>query len=145
MPRSFASTQVPDKSGGRFVLAAPPGYGFDPDFVEAYRRRLPRAELVVNGTPEHAVGSADVIYTDVWTSMGQEAEADQRRRDFAPFQVNAGLLAKAPAHARVMHCLPARRGEEVTAEAIEGDRSIVFQQAANRLHAQKALLKWLLA
>jgi ornithine carbamoyltransferase len=130
--------------GARFVLAAPPGYGFDDAFLGEYRRRLPRAELVVNGAPEHAVGSADVIYTDVWASMGQEGEQEKRRRDFAAFQVNAALLARAPAHARVMHCLPARRGEEVTAEAIDGGRSVVFQQAANRLHAQKALLKWLL-
>jgi ornithine carbamoyltransferase len=77
--------------------------------------------------------------------MGQEAERDQRRHRFADFQVNAGLLALAPAHARFMHCLPAHREEEVTSEVLDGERSIVFQQAANRLHAQKALLTWLLA
>jgi ornithine carbamoyltransferase len=130
--------------GIRFVLAAPSGYGFDEPFLQSYRRVAPEGELVQNGEPGHAVGDADVIYTDVWTSMGQEEEREERRRHFAPFQVNAALLAKAPAHARVMHCLPAVRGEEVSAEVLDGERSIVFQQAANRLHAQKALLKWLL-
>jgi ornithine carbamoyltransferase len=77
--------------------------------------------------------------------MGQEAEAEERRRKFAAFQVNEPLLALAPAHARVMHCLPAHRGEEITDAVLDGERSIVFQQAGNRMHAQKALLKWLLA
>jgi ornithine carbamoyltransferase len=129
--------------GLRFVLAAPEGYGFDEGFLEEFHRVAPRGELLVNGTPDHAVGQADVIYTDVWTSMGQEGEREERRRKFAGFQVNAGLLAKAPPHARVMHCLPAVRGEEVSADVLEGRQSIVFQQAENRLHAQKALLKWL--
>jgi ornithine carbamoyltransferase len=130
--------------GLRFILAAPEGYGFDAPFLEQFRQVAPRGELLVNGAPEHAVGQADVIYTDVWTSMGQEAERDERRRKFAAFQVNQALLAKAPPHARLMHCLPAVRGEEVSDEAIEGERSIVFLQAENRMHAQKALLKWLL-
>jgi ornithine carbamoyltransferase len=76
--------------------------------------------------------------------MGQESESDQRRRHFAAYQVNASLLALAPAHARVMHCLPAHRGEEITSDVLDGERSIVFQQAGNRMHAQKALLTWLL-
>src|SRR5262249_39490780 len=80
------------------------------------------------------------IYTDVWTSMGQESEREQRRRQFAPFQVNAQLLAQAPPHARLMHCLPAVRGEEVSDEAIEGERSIGLQPAENQLHAEEALL-----
>jgi ornithine carbamoyltransferase len=130
--------------GTRFVLAAPQGYGFDDDFLKAYREAAPGGELVLNGMPAHAVGNADVIYTDVWTSMGQEAEHQERLRKFAGFQVNADLLSMAPAHTKVMHCLPAHRGEEVSADVIDGDRSIVFQQAANRMHAQKALLKWLL-
>jgi ornithine carbamoyltransferase len=129
--------------GMRFILAAPAGYGFDDDFLKKYRQVAPGAELIQNGTPDHAVGEADVIYTDVWTSMGQETERDRRRAHFAPFQVNADLLAKAPPHARLMHCLPAVRGEEVSADVIDGDRSVVFQQAANRMHAQKALLRWL--
>jgi ornithine carbamoyltransferase len=132
------------KLGAHFVLAAPQGYGFDDRFLEALARACPRADVVQNGAPQHAVSSADVIYTDVWTSMGQEAEFEQRRAHFAGFQVNGELLARAPAHTRVMHCLPAHRGEEVTADVIDGPRSIVFQQAGNRLHAQKALLKRLL-
>jgi ornithine carbamoyltransferase len=96
------------------------------------------------GDPVQAARQADVLYTDVWTSMGQEAERQERLARFAPYQVNAALLAKAPAHARVMHCLPAHRGEEITDEVLDGERSIVFQQAGNRLHAQKALLRWLL-
>jgi ornithine carbamoyltransferase len=129
--------------GARFILTAPKGYGFDPDFVTAYRKAVPGAELVAEDTPEHAVASADVIYTDVWTSMGQESESEVRRNHFAGYQVNAELLAHAPPHARVMHCLPAHRGEEVTCEVLDGPQSVVFQQAANRLHAQKALLNWL--
>src|SRR5262245_54545457 len=77
--------------------------------------------------------------------MGQEAEREKRLESFAPYQVNGALLAKAPAHARVMHCLPAHRGEEVTSDVLDGDRSVVFPQAANRMHAQKALLAWLFA
>jgi ornithine carbamoyltransferase len=132
------------KLGARFILAAPPGYGFDEPFLQRYRQQVPKGELVLNGEPAHAVGDADVIYTDVWTSMGQEAERDRRLKEFAPFQVNGKLLALAPKHAKVMHCLPAHRGEEVTADVIDGERSVVFQQAGNRMHAQKALLQWLI-
>ncbi|GAC1328470.1 MAG: ornithine carbamoyltransferase [Candidatus Dormibacteria bacterium] len=87
-----------------------------------------------------ALADTDVIYTDVWTSMGQEQEREQRRRDFSEIQVNSDLLRLAPASARVMHCLPAHRGEEITDEVIDGPQSIVFDQAENRLHVQKALL-----
>jgi ornithine carbamoyltransferase len=132
------------KLGAKFVLAAPEGHGFDEPFLTAFRRLVPQGQLVQNGTPAHAVGLADVIYTDVWTSMGQEDEREQRLSRFAGYQVNAELLALAPAHARVMHCLPAHRGEEVSDDVLDGAKSIVFQQAANRMHAQKALLKWLL-
>ena len=76
--------------------------------------------------------------------MGKEGEREERLKKFAPFQVNAQLMSQAPKHTRVMHCLPAHRGEEISADVIDGERSIVFQQAANRMHAQKALLKWLL-
>jgi ornithine carbamoyltransferase len=133
------------KLGVRFILAAPEGYGFDEPFLRAYRQRVPRGEMVLNGEPGHAVRSADVIYTDVWISMGQEAEREQRLKRFAAYQVNAALLALAPPHARVMHCLPAHRGEEVTSDVLDSERSVVFQQAGNRLHAQKALLQWLLS
>jgi ornithine carbamoyltransferase len=129
--------------GVRFVLAAPKGYGFDDTFLQSFHQRFNGA-LSQNGDPGKAVAMADVVYTDVWTSMGQEAEREERRKRFAPYQVNAELLKRAPAHARVMHCLPANREEEVTSEVLDSERSIVFQQAANRMHAQKALLKWLL-
>ena len=132
------------KLGGRFILAAPEGYGFDDAFLGTFARACPHGELLQNGTPAHVVGAADVIYTDVWTSMGQEDEREQRLCTFAKFQVNAELMALALPHTRLMHCLPAHRGEEVTAEVIDGARSIVFEQAGNRMHAQKALLKWLL-
>ena len=130
--------------GVRFVLAAPAGYGFDDRFLQILRRIAPDAELEQTNDPRSAVSRADIIYTDVWTSMGQEAERDQRLQRFAGFQVNSELLALAPQHARVMHCLPARRGEEVTDDVLDGGQSIVFQQAGNRMHAQKALLQWLL-
>jgi ornithine carbamoyltransferase len=131
--------------GGRFVLAAPPEHGFDSAFLAEYRRRCRSGELVVSGDPARAVGEADVIYTDVWTSMGQEAEHEARLKAFAGFQVNAALMAKAPARTRFMHCLPAHRGEEVTDDVLDGERSVAFQQAGNRMHAQKALLRWLIS
>ncbi|RKX68602.1 ornithine carbamoyltransferase [candidate division WOR-3 bacterium] len=93
--------------------------------------------------PEPAVVGADFIYTDVWTSMGREEEAEKRRKVFAPFQVNRDLLAHAPDHCRVMHCLPAHRGEEITDEVIDSKSSIVLDQAENRLHIQKGLMVWL--
>jgi ornithine carbamoyltransferase len=127
-----------------FVLAAPEGYGFDKAFLDLYERDLPKRYFLQNGKPEHAVEHADIIYTDVWTSMGQEAERERRMQVFSGYQVNEALLAQAPAHARFMHCLPAHRGEEVSAGVMDGKRSIVFQQAGNRMHAQKALLLWLL-
>jgi ornithine carbamoyltransferase len=93
--------------------------------------------------PVEAVRGADFVYTDVWTSMGQEHEAEKRRALFEPYQLNARLLAHAP-EAHVMHCLPAHRGEEITSDVLDGARSIVFDQAENRLHAQKAILERLL-
>jgi ornithine carbamoyltransferase len=132
------------KLGLRFVLASPDGYAFDEPFLQDYRRHVPAGELFVNGDPAHAVAQADVIYTDVWTSMGQEAERQERLQRFTGYQVNGDLLAQAPPHAQVMHCLPAHRGEEVTDEVLDGERSVVVQQAGNRLHVQKALLLWLL-
>src|SRR6516162_4394460 len=132
------------KIGMHFILSAPKGYGFDRQFVDLYREQF-GADPVEDADPRHAVASADVIYTDVWASMGQEAETAERRRHFTPYQVNEELLGLAPPHARVMHCLPAHRGEEITDGVLDGRQSVVFQQAGNRLHAQKALLKWLMA
>ena len=100
--------------------------------------------LTQESNPRKAVAAADVIYTDVWASMGQEAEAAKRRRDFAAYQVNAELVAAAPAHVKVMHCLPAHRGEEITGDVLDGPHSVAFPQAGNRMHAQKALLQMLM-
>lgn len=105
--------------------------------------RTSGARLSWTEDPREAVAGADFVYTDVWTSMGQEQESELRRRVFARYQVNAELLAGAP-EARVMHCLPAHRGEEITDEILDGERSIAFDQAENRLHAQKAILERLL-
>jgi ornithine carbamoyltransferase len=130
--------------GLRFCLAAPNGYGFDAPFLQTLHRQLPHVKLLENGSPAKAISQADVIYTDVWTSMGQEAESSKRKKAFSRYQVNQELIGQAPAHAIVMHCLPAHRGEEITSDVLDSDRSIVIQQAANRMHVQKALLQWLL-
>jgi ornithine carbamoyltransferase len=109
---------------------------------EGYRIEEGLAEL--NDDPRAAVSDADAIYTDVWVSMGDEAEADRRRADLAPYQVNDELLAAASHRAVALHCLPAHPGEEISAEVLYGERSAVWDQAENRLHAQKALLELLL-
>jgi ornithine carbamoyltransferase len=129
--------------GVKFVLASPKAHGFDAAFLEA-ARKLPGLQMECGHDPRKAVQDADVIYTDVWTSMGQEDEHASRVDAFRAFQVNDELLKLAPAHARVLHCLPAHRGEEITNDVLESERSVVFQQAGNRLHTQKALLEWLL-
>jgi ornithine carbamoyltransferase len=130
--------------GARFTLAAPRGYEFTDAFQNRLRQQQGTGSVAVVAEAAAAVREADVVYTDVWTSMGQEAESDRRRAAFARFQVNADLMRQAPAHARLMHCLPAHRGEEVTDDVLDGPQSAVIAQAANRLHAQKALLVWLL-
>jgi ornithine carbamoyltransferase len=127
-----------------FVLAAPPGYEFPADFRERYDETFPDHPLVVENDPHEAVRGAQAIYTDVWTSMGQEDEAEQRRAIFQPFQVNDALMAGLPRESIFLHCLPAHRDEEVTSEVLDGPRSVVIPQAANRLHFQKALLIWLM-
>ncbi|MFO0849815.1 MAG: ornithine carbamoyltransferase [Gemmataceae bacterium] len=131
--------------GAKFVLACPPGYEWDERFVTEYTASVGTPPPPAVHDAAAAVRSADVIYTDVWTSMGQEAEREERLRQFAKFQVNAELLAKAPKHCRVLHCLPAHRGEEITDDVVDGPQSAVFDQAENRLHAQKAVLEWLFA
>jgi ornithine carbamoyltransferase len=132
------------KLGVRFVLSAPKGYGFDDLFLRTYCEFVPDGDLTEETDPVKAVKQADVIYTDVWASMGQEGESKQRQCDFAAYQVNGALMKKAPAEAKFMHCLPAHRGEEVTDDVIDSKASVVFPQAGNRMHAQKALLKWVL-
>ena len=131
------------KLGAKFVLACPPGYEFDDKFQQGWKTAVGGDFPETTHDPAKAVAHADVIYTDVWTSMGQEAERDERLHRFAPFQVNAALMAKAPKHCKVLHCLPAHRGEEITDEVVDGPQSAVFDQAENRMHAQKAVLEWL--
>lgn len=133
------------KLGGSLILARPDGYGFDADLEAKYRKYVGGKLPEETSDPAVAVKHADVIYTDVWTSMGQEAERERRLKQFAAYQVNSALLAKAPKHVKVMHCLPAHRGEEITDEVLDSRASVAFQQAGNRLHAQKAVLEWLLA
>jgi ornithine carbamoyltransferase len=130
--------------GLEFVLAAPPGYEFPADFRERFEETFPDYPLVVEHDPHVAVRGAQVVYTDVWASMGQEEEAEQRRAAFQPYQVNSALLADLPPEAIFLHCLPAHRGEEVTSDVLDGPRSMILPQAANRLHFQKTLLIWLL-
>jgi ornithine carbamoyltransferase len=132
------------KIGLPLTAAIPDGYRFDEDFLARVRAEAPDADIVVTGDPAEAVRDAWAVYTDVWASMGQEAEKAKRKADFAAYQVNAELMAKAPPNAVFMHCLPAHRGLEVTDDVIDGPQSIVVQQAANRMHVQKGVLAWLL-
>lgn len=127
-----------------FTLCCPPGYEIPDATVTSLLDRYPEAKLTQTNDIDAALAGADVIYTDVWASMGQEDEAAERKAAFAPYQVNAQLLAKAPSGCRFMHDLPARRGLEVTDEVMDGPQSIVFQQAENRMHLAKGLLAWLL-
>ncbi|NQW47820.1 MAG: ornithine carbamoyltransferase [Planctomycetes bacterium] len=129
--------------GMRFVLAAPPAYQFDESFRAHLQRILPDAAVEETTDPVAAVSGAAVVYTDVWTSMGQEQERVQRLADLQPYQVNEALMKHCP-DALFMHCLPARRGEEVTDGVIDGPQSVVVEEAANRMHVQKGLLAWLL-
>lgn len=127
-------------------VATPTGYEPDPTVVSEARRvaRENRGKIEILHSPEEAVSGAQAVYTDVWASMGQESEAAEREAIFAPYQVNRGLLEQADPNALFMHCLPAHRGSEVTAEVIDSPQSIVFDQSENRLHVQKAILLTLL-
>ena len=126
-------------------IAAPKGYEPDPMIVERARAIASgKSEIVVTQDPVSAVEGAQVVYTDVWASMGQEESADRRIPIFQPYQVNQQLLAHADSEAIILHCLPAHRGEEITAEAIESKQSRVWDQAENRMHAQQALMASLL-
>lgn len=130
-----------------FSIATPEGY----ELPEAVRERAAPLvsrrgiDVLMSTHPEEAIENADVVYTDTWVSMGQEAEAAERRQTFSGYQINDRLLANARDHAIVLHCLPAHRGDEITDAVADGPQSAIFQQAANRLHAQKAILVHLLA
>ncbi len=130
-----------------FSIASPPGYAL-PEPVLAKARALAGAAPITIETgqdPRAAVANANIVYTDTWVSMGQETEAEQRRAQFQPYQVNSALLEQAAPNVVAMHCLPAHRGDEITDEVCDGPRSLLFPQAENRLHAQKALLVRLMA
>lgn len=129
--------------GVRVRLATPPGYEPDRSVVAEAQRE--GGEIHLTHEPAEAVTGADAVYTDVWTSMGQENEADTRQRIFRPYQVNSQLMRRAGPEALFMHCLPAHRGQEVTDEVLDSPRSIVYDQAENRLHMQKAILLALLS
>lgn len=134
-------------TGIHFVIASPPGYGLPPSLLQQAEALASQGNghVICLEDPQEAVRGAQVVYTDVWASMGQEAEQEERRRAFRGYQVNTHLLSLAAPDAIVMHDLPAHRGEEITHEVIEGAQSVVFRQAENRLHAQRALLALLLA
>jgi len=135
------------KLGANFTLASPEGYDLDPRAAEMGQAfaKDSGARVAFLRDPHEATRNADVIYTDTWTSMGQEAETEKRRKVFPPYQVNAALLQGAKPDVIVMHCLPAHRGEELTNDVMDGPHSVVFPQAENRMHAQKAILVHLLA
>jgi len=134
------------KLGLHFTVASPPGYMLDEDAIDMAAPIASASGGVIETfhDPVEAVRGSQVIYTDTWTSMGQEAEAEQRRQIFPPYQVNKALLKRANKEAVVLHCLPAHRGEEITDEVADGSQSLLFPQAENRLHAQKAILVQLL-
>jgi len=143
---SLSLMHVTAKLGGHFSVASPPGYEMseeDIDIAHEYSRDN-GGTIALYHDPKVAVRHADVIYTDTWTSMGQEEEAEKRRQVFPPYQVNEDMLALAKNTAIVMHCLPAHRGEEITDPVADGPHSRLFPQAENRLHAQKAILARLL-
>jgi ornithine carbamoyltransferase len=136
---------VTSMMGVTLHVASPAGYEL-PDSVIGSAARIARdgAEVRRFTDPRQSVAGVDAVYTDVWTSMGEEAEADERRRTFARYQVNGSLMSAANSNALFMHCLPAHRGEEVASEVIDSPASVVFDQAENRLHTQKALLQLLI-
>ncbi len=131
-------------TGMRLTLAAPKGFEFEAGFLELMAEKFPAHRVTQTNDPKFAVKSADLVYTDVWASMGQEDDAERRKKAFANFQVNEALMAVAPKSAKFMHDLPAKRGLEVTDGVMDGDQSIVFQQAENRMHLAKGLFVWLL-
>lgn len=132
--------QAAEKFPFPFSLACPKGYEPNAEITRVAKEN--GGQIVVTNDVGEAVRGADVIYTDVWTSMGQEEEAGTRRKAFQGYQVHPGILGLAKSDVLVMHCLPAHRGEEITEEVLEGSHSIVFDQAENRLHVQKAVLTW---
>ena len=137
---------VLSKLGTNFTIASPKGYELSEKSVTIAKQiaQSSSSKLQFFVDPHDAVKNADVIYTDTWTSMGQEEEANQRENVFTPYQVNKALVSEAKDDVIVMHCLPAHRGQELTDEVADGPNSVIFDQAHNRLHAQKGILAYLL-
>ena len=135
--------QAAELLGFELILACPEGYDPDPEILRQGRRNGLKPIVLVR-SPEQAVAEADVINVDVWTSMGQEGEEDTRLAAFVGYQINDALLACAPAHAIILHCLPAHRGEEITAKVLESERCVAFDQAENKMHMHKAILEKLI-
>jgi ornithine carbamoyltransferase len=133
-------------TGMHIAIATPPGYEPISQIVKRGEELAMESggSVGVTTDPSAAVAGAEIVYTDVWASMGQEREADERKLIFAPYQINDALMAHADPRAIVLHCLPAHRGEEISDDVIDSDRAAVWDQAENRLHTQKALLEWLL-
>jgi ornithine carbamoyltransferase len=130
--------------GVNFAIAAPAGYQLEVELIDRLNHANPGATVQQTTDPAAALHDATAVYTDVWSSMGFEQEAEQRERDFAHYQVTPQMMSLAPDDVIFMHCLPAHRGLEVTDEVIDGPQSVIVAQAANRMHAQKGLLVWLI-
>jgi ornithine carbamoyltransferase len=128
-----------DKTGLNLTICTPKGYAPEKQIIKSVKTKIK-----LTNNPDEAVKGAEFIYTDTWASMGQEDEASERRKKFKKYQVNQELVAKAKKNVKILHCLPAHRGEEITDEVIDSENSLVFDQAENRLHAQKAVLLFLL-
>ncbi len=141
---SYSLAVICAKLGISMTIGAPQGYQFENSFIDQLNKDAGGELIRQTDDPREAAEGASFLYTDVWTSMGQEAESAQRLKDLADFQVNADLMSVAKPDAKFLHCLPARRGEEVSAEVIDGPASAIVQQANNRLHAQKGLVVWLM-
>ena len=140
LPARWKMSAGTGKFAMRFILASPPGYELPQADIDRIMAHVPALDFVTTHDPIEAVREADVIVTDTWVSMGQEAEKARRVKDFAGFAVDETLLAHAPKQAVVLHCLPAYRGYEISDTVMESSRALVFQEAENRLHAQKAIL-----
>lgn len=141
---TYSLALICSKLGIHMSIAAPEGYQFESSFIDQLNEINGNSLISQTANVAEAVDGANFVYTDVWTSMGQEAESKKRLVDLADYQVNDSIMAHAADNAKFLHCLPARRGEEVTSEVIDSDRSAIVQQANNRLHAQKGLVIWLL-
>lgn len=135
--------QAAGRIGFELILACPEGYDPDPEILAAAQKESAKT-ITITRSPEEAVANCDVVNTDVWASMGQEDEQNERLAIFQPLQINAELMAKAPADAIVLHCLPAHREEEITEEVLESEQCVAFDQAENKMHMHKAILEQLL-